>query len=132
VTYAGGGGGGGANVGPGGSGGGGSGGVNGSVGGNGTVYGAAGGGGNGVNSTVGGTGFQGVVILKYPNTHDVNIGAGLIGDTQILSGFIDAFILAVTIVVVAIPEGLPLTIGVSLAFSVIRMYNYDKILVKNL
>jgi magnesium-transporting ATPase (P-type) len=40
--------------------------------------------------------------------------------------------LIVVLVIVAIPEGLPLTIGVSLAFSVIRMYNYDKILVKNL
>jgi magnesium-transporting ATPase (P-type) len=40
--------------------------------------------------------------------------------------------LIVVLVIVAIPEGLPLTIGVSLAFSVIRMYSYDKILVKNL
>ena len=40
--------------------------------------------------------------------------------------------LIVVLVIVAIPEGLPLTIGVSLAFSVIRMYNNDKILVKNL
>lgn len=40
--------------------------------------------------------------------------------------------LIVVLVIVAIPEGLPLTIGVSLAFSVIRMYNHDKILVKNL
>ena len=40
--------------------------------------------------------------------------------------------LIVVLVIVAIPEGLPLTIGVSLAFSVIRMYDYDKILVKNL
>jgi Ca2+-transporting ATPase len=40
--------------------------------------------------------------------------------------------LIVVLVIVAIPEGLPLTIGVSLAFSVIRMYDNDKILVKNL
>ena len=40
--------------------------------------------------------------------------------------------LIVVLVIVAIPEGLPLTIGVSLAFSVLRMYNNDKILVKNL
>ena len=35
-------------------------------------------------------------------------------------------------IIVAIPEGLPLTIGISLAFSVLRMYHTDKILVKKL
>lgn len=33
-------------------------------------------------------------------------------------------------IVVAIPEGLPLTIGISLAFSVMRMYKRDHILVR--
>jgi len=41
---------------------------------------------------------------------------------EILSGFIDAFILAVTIVVVAIPEGLPLAVTISLAYSTKKMY----------
>jgi len=41
---------------------------------------------------------------------------------EILSGFIDAFILSVTIVVVAIPEGLPLAVTISLAYSTKKMY----------
>ena len=40
--------------------------------------------------------------------------------------------LIVVLIIVAIPEGLPLTVGISLAFSVMRMYNFDKILVKKL
>lgn len=39
--------------------------------------------------------------------------------------------LAVVVLVVAVPDGLPITVGVSLAFSVIKMYN-DKILVRKL
>jgi Ca2+-transporting ATPase len=39
--------------------------------------------------------------------------------------------LTITVVMVAVPEGLPLTVGISLAYSVMRMKN-DKILVKNL
>jgi magnesium-transporting ATPase (P-type) len=41
---------------------------------------------------------------------------------NILDGFIEAFILAVTIVVVAIPEGLPLAVTISLAYSTKKMY----------
>ena len=41
---------------------------------------------------------------------------------DILGGFIEAFILAVTIVVVAIPEGLPLAVTISLAYSTKKMY----------
>jgi Ca2+-transporting ATPase len=52
--------------------------------------------------------------------------------TQITSNLPKTINLIVVLIIVAIPEGLPLTIGVSLAFSVIRMYSYDKILVKNL
>jgi Ca2+-transporting ATPase len=40
----------------------------------------------------------------------------------ILEGFIEAFILSVTIVVVAIPEGLPLAVTISLAYSTKKMY----------
>jgi Ca2+-transporting ATPase len=36
------------------------------------------------------------------------------------------------LIIVAIPEGLPLTVGISLAFSVMKMYNSDKILVRKL
>jgi len=40
--------------------------------------------------------------------------------------------LVVVLIVVSIPEGLPLTIGISLAFSVMKMFNDDKILVRKL
>jgi len=48
-----------------------------------------------------------------------------------LKYFIDDLTLAITIIVVAVPEGLPLTIALSLAYSVMRMKD-DKILVRNL
>ena len=38
------------------------------------------------------------------------------------SAVLNAFIIAVTIVVVAVPEGLPLAVTISLAFSVSKMY----------
>jgi P-type E1-E2 ATPase len=41
---------------------------------------------------------------------------------HIVDGVIEAFILAVTVVVVAIPEGLPLAVTISLAFSTKKMY----------
>ena len=41
---------------------------------------------------------------------------------DILGGFIEAFILSVTIIVVAIPEGLPLAVTISLAYSTKKMY----------
>jgi Ca2+-transporting ATPase len=42
---------------------------------------------------------------------------------RVLKGFIDAFILSVTVVVVAIPEGLPLAVTISLAYSTKKMYS---------
>lgn len=50
---------------------------------------------------------------------------------QLSEGFIGAFILAVTIVVVAIPEGLPLAVTISLAYSTKKMYN-DKCSIRQL
>lgn len=38
-----------------------------------------------------------------------------------LNGVMDAFIIAVTVVVVAVPEGLPLAVTISLAYSVGKM-----------
>ena len=45
-------------------------------------------------------------------------------------GIISAFILAVTIVVVAIPEGLPLAVTISLAFSVSKMLKENNLVRK--
>jgi len=36
----------------------------------------------------------------------------------VLNGILNAFILAITIIVVAVPEGLPLAVTISLAYSV--------------
>jgi calcium-translocating P-type ATPase len=44
------------------------------------------------------------------------------GSTSVVNGIIDAFIISVTIVVVAIPEGLPLAVTISLAYSTKKMY----------
>ena len=41
---------------------------------------------------------------------------------DITNGVLNAFILSVTIVVVAIPEGLPLAVTISLAYSTKKMY----------
>jgi Ca2+-transporting ATPase len=50
-------------------------------------------------------------------------------DTWLL--FAKAFTITLTIIIVCIPEGLPLTIAISLAFSVQRMQK-DHVLVRNL
>jgi len=43
-------------------------------------------------------------------------------EREIIDGFVHAFIMAVTIIVVAIPEGLPLAVTISLAYSTKKMY----------
>jgi hypothetical protein len=90
VTYAGGGGGsncGSGSGGAGGSGGGGTGGVEGNN--NGSAGGANTGGGAGAgtsNTWVGGAGGSGIVILRYPDTRTISIGAGLTGSESNASG----------------------------------------------
>ena len=41
---------------------------------------------------------------------------------DIIGGFVEAFIISVTIIVVAIPEGLPLAVTIALAYSTKKMY----------
>jgi magnesium-transporting ATPase (P-type) len=43
------------------------------------------------------------------------------GSAHYLSKVLDAFLIAITVIVVAIPEGLPLAVTLSLAFSVNKM-----------
>jgi len=51
------------------------------------------------------------------------------GAVQITRGFVNAFVLGVTIVVVAIPEGLPLAVTIALAYSTKKMYK-DKCFIR--
>ena len=53
------------------------------------------------------------------------------GGKDPLNGFIEAFILAVTIIVVAIPEGLPLAVTIALAYSTKEMYK-DQCFIRHL
>lgn len=55
---------------------------------------------------------------------------GILDDLTI-EAFFRSITLTITLIIVAVPEGLPLTVGISLAYSVMRMKG-DKILVKNL
>lgn len=50
---------------------------------------------------------------------------------ETFKNFCEDLTIVITIIIVAVPEGLPLTIGISLAYSVNRMKD-DQILVKNL
>ena len=61
-----------------------------------------------------------VMTLKYLYIHtNDNSGPFVIG--AFLSELVHFFIIAITIVVVAIPEGLPLAVTISLAYSVMKM-----------
>ena len=49
-----------------------------------------------------------------------------------LKKLIESLTLALIIIIVSIPEGLPMTVAISLSFSVIDMYKKDNILVRDL
>ncbi|KAG5458884.1 MAG: hypothetical protein BJ554DRAFT_806, partial [Olpidium bornovanus] len=52
----------------------------------------------------------------------INLGTGrVVWETMRLKELIDFFVVAVTVVVVAVPEGLPLAVTISLAFSMFKM-----------
>mmetsp|Transcript_41559 Transcript_41559/g.29938 ORF Transcript_41559/g.29938 Transcript_41559/m.29938 type:complete len:169 (+) Transcript_41559:1034-1540(+) len=52
------------------------------------------------------------------------------GDT-FMKKLVEDIILGIIIIMVAIPEGLPLTISISLAYSLKRMYKNDRLLLKD-
>jgi len=52
--------------------------------------------------------------------------------TVIVSKLPEILNLVVVLYVTCVPEGLPLALGVSLSFSVFKMYQKDKILIRNL
>ena len=54
--------------------------------------------------------------------HPASVGDDPPTSVDIISGFVNAFVLAVTIIVVAIPEGLPLAVTIALAYSTKKMY----------
>jgi Ca2+ transporting ATPase len=47
-----------------------------------------------------------------------------------LNSILNSFIIGVTIVIVAVPEGLPLAVTISLAFSVSKMYKENNLVRK--
>lgn len=51
---------------------------------------------------------------------------------DLVKKIMDNITLAVILIIVAIPEGLPMVVTISLAFSVIRMHSQDGVLVKDL
>lgn len=50
--------------------------------------------------------------------------------TVVLNACLEALIIAVTVIVVAVPEGLPLAVTISLAFSVSKMYDEQNLVRK--
>jgi len=55
-----------------------------------------------------------------------------VGGTIFMKKITENITLAIIIIMVAIPEGLPVTVAISLAYSVIRIYREDKVLVHDL
>ena len=49
-----------------------------------------------------------------------------------LKKLIESLTLSLIVIIVSIPEGLPMTVAISLSFSVIDMYKKDRILVRDL
>jgi P-type E1-E2 ATPase len=60
------------------------------------------------------------------------ITVGSVDGKEFLKKFVDNLTLALIILIVAIPEGIPMTVGVSLAYSVLYMYDNDHLLVRDL
>ena len=59
------------------------------------------------------------------------VDSGLEGDAFVKK-LIDCFIVSLILLIVAIPEGLPMTVAISLAYSVLQMNDDDNLLVRDL
>jgi Ca2+ transporting ATPase len=70
-------------------------------------------------------------VLTWRFTDQTFFVHGMPWDAQYVQTYLDFFITGVTILVVAVPEGLPLAVTISLAFSVMRMLE-DNNLVRHL
>ena len=68
-----------------------------------------------------------ILLIIYLATNDLKI----LSSTKIVTDIVQLFILAVTVVVVAVPEGLPLAVTLSLAHATVQMLK-DQNLVRNL
>lgn len=55
-----------------------------------------------------------------------------VGSVIFMKKLMENFTLAIILIMVSIPEGLPMTVAISLAYSTIRMFNKDHILVRDL
>ncbi len=76
---------------------------------------------------IGMVGFYVAILTFLVLVIRIFIGSMMAGNAAFLSwpnvmGVLNAFIIAVTIIVVAVPEGLPLAVTISLAYSVSKMF----------
>ena len=72
-----------------------------------------------------------IADTTVPNGTTTTPAATFRSATVVIDSLASSFTLVITLVMVAVPEGLPLAIVMSLAYSVLRM-NDDGVLVKNL
>lgn len=80
-------------------------------------------------------GLWAAIIIFIASTVILSIQTGVdssVGATIFSKKLVENLILSFIIILVAIPEGLPMTVGISLAYSIHNMFLKDKILVKQL
>ena len=73
-----------------------------------------------------------VIAIELTIVFFVKVGKSEHGVTKFIGELAELFNFLVILAIAAIPEGLPLVIQLSLAFSMIKMYENDKVLVKDL
>ena len=74
--------------------------------------------------------FIGLVLISKDIINQYQLGHGLVG-RYLIDSIVNAFIICITVIVVAIPEGLPMAVTISLAYSVSKMKDENN-LVKEL